>query len=563
MVVLAHALREWRPSRPCRFPAEFGAAVATAIIGICLSGGRSLLRCERAGGGSGRAILEEPGRRPAPGEMGLAVLAMLKADVPATDPTLAGLPGQAPPAIHQRGVPRRAGGRDRHLRGRRGRDGTGEPRCRVAADRASPRWPQYLTSRQKANGSWDYDNRTVRRHLDLAVRRPRALGGRATRAPTCRPASSTAPRAGSSRPRRPTAAGATMPTSRSSSTITMTAAGVGSLLICQRQLAQYREYSRGEAPSKLLIAARGRAARGRTTRSSQHLGADRAGGEARAGLAGAQLHHRRAEPIIGPYDLLRPLRHRADRRPGRPRHPGPDRLVRAGPAVHPLEPAGGRLLELDARRRGEHRLGDPLPDPVDGQVAPTDRDQAAGRGDAARGPGAAQGPVEPDGRRRAGREPADERRGRGDARRARGPPPENADSALAGLLARYQAGGPAVLRPHKDRFRKLLADRDPGLRQVAGLGPGPDRRPRRRARPDRRPGRWRSETWSTPPARACNCSAARSTAWARPQRSTPEQREEAARRWRDWYNRIRPLDLEGQDERPDAAGPGVSVRRPR
>ena len=47
------------------------------------------------------------------------------------------------------------------------------------------------------------------------------------------------------------------------------------------------------------------------------------------------------------------------------------------------------------------------------------------------------------------------------------PRAENADSALAGLVARYQADGPAVLRPYKDRFRKLLTDRDPGLRQVA------------------------------------------------------------------------------------------------
>ena len=47
------------------------------------------------------------------------------------------------------------------------------------------------------------------------------------------------------------------------------------------------------------------------------------------------------------------------------------------------------------------------------------------------------------------------------------PRAENADSALAGLVARYQAEGPAALRPHKDRFRKLLTDRDPGLRRVA------------------------------------------------------------------------------------------------
>src|SRR5206468_819362 len=35
-------------------------------------------------------------------------------------------------------------------------------------------------------------------------------------------------------------------------TLSMTAAGVGSLLICQRQLAEYRIMVKGEAPSKLL-----------------------------------------------------------------------------------------------------------------------------------------------------------------------------------------------------------------------------------------------------------------------------------------------------------------------
>src|SRR5947209_15705161 len=46
------------------------------------------------------------------------------------------------------------------------------------------------------------------------------------------------------------------------------------------------------------------------------------------------------------------------------------------------------------------------------------------------------------------------------------PRAQDAGSALAGLVARYQTEGPAVLRPHKDHFRKLLGDRDPALRQV-------------------------------------------------------------------------------------------------
>ena len=48
----------------------------------------------------------------------------------------------------------------------------------------------------------------------------------------------------------------------------------------------------------------------------------------------------------------------------------------------------------------------------------------------------------------------------------------NAESALAGLIDRYQTGGSKVLAPHKDKLRKLLEDKDPGVRRVACWGLG-------------------------------------------------------------------------------------------
>jgi hypothetical protein len=39
-----------------------------------------------------------------------------------------------------------------------------------------------------------------------------------------------------------------------------------------------------------------------------------------------------------------------------------------------------------------------------------------------------------------------------------------------------------------------------------------------------------------------------------PSPSTPDERIAAARKWREWYQAIRPLDLEGQDEDAGAAG---------
>ena len=47
------------------------------------------------------------------------------------------------------------------------------------------------------------------------------------------------------------------------------------------------------------------------------------------------------------------------------------------------------------------------------------------------------------------------------------PRAEDANAALAGLIARYQAEGPKALKPYKERFRKLMLDSDQGVRRVA------------------------------------------------------------------------------------------------
>jgi hypothetical protein len=52
------------------------------------------------------------------------------------------------------------------------------------------------------------------------------------------------------------------------------------------------------------------------------------------------------------------------------------------------------------------------------------------------------------------------------------PRAENADGALAGLIARYETEGPSVLEPFIPRFRKLLSDRDPGIRSAAAWSLG-------------------------------------------------------------------------------------------
>ncbi len=47
------------------------------------------------------------------------------------------------------------------------------------------------------------------------------------------------------------------------------------------------------------------------------------------------------------------------------------------------------------------------------------------------------------------------------------PRAEQADAAVAGIVDRYYVQGPDALKPYKLRFRKMLADRDVGVRRVA------------------------------------------------------------------------------------------------
>jgi hypothetical protein len=136
-----------------------------------------------------------------------------------------------------------------------------------------------------------------------------------------------------------------------------------------------------------------------------------------------------------------------------------------------------------------------------------------------------------------------------------------ADSALAGLVTRYETEGPRILRPHKDRFRKLLTNHDPGLRRVAAWALG------RTGELDVVPALIDALTDPDPEvvdtARIGLQLLSRKIVGPGPaDLSNPEQRKEAAAKWRAWYETIRPLELEGQGDeasvpasRPVAATP--------
>jgi hypothetical protein len=141
------------------------------------------------------------------------------------------------------------------------------------------------------------------------------------------------------------------------------------------------------------------------------------------------------------------------------------------------------------------------------------------------------------------------------------PRAEQADSAVAGIVERYYKEGPDALRPFINRFRRMLSDRDPGVRRVAAWGlahtgdlkvapllidalvaPGQDEDVVGAAR------------------LGLQILSRKVDGLGPPSPSTPDQRAAAARAWHDWYIAIRPLDLDDQDDRPGPSAP--AERRP-
>jgi hypothetical protein len=139
------------------------------------------------------------------------------------------------------------------------------------------------------------------------------------------------------------------------------------------------------------------------------------------------------------------------------------------------------------------------------------------------------------------------------------PRAQTVDTAVSGLIERYQKEGPGALRPFKDRFRKLLGDRDPGMRQVAAWALA------RTADLDVVPDLIGAlvdpeENVVTASRLGLQLLSRKIDGLGPPSPSTPEQRQEAAKQWQSWYDTIRPLDANASDDqvirkpsgRPDA-----------
>jgi hypothetical protein len=137
------------------------------------------------------------------------------------------------------------------------------------------------------------------------------------------------------------------------------------------------------------------------------------------------------------------------------------------------------------------------------------------------------------------------------------PRAEQAEAAVAGLVDRYYVEGPDALRPYKIRFRKMLTDRDPGVRRVAAWALAHtgdlDVVPHLInamvvANED--------EDVVTSIKLGLLLLSRKIQGFGPPTPSSVEQRKIAAQKWQDWYQAIRPLDALAQDEDPvPAAAP--------
>ena len=141
------------------------------------------------------------------------------------------------------------------------------------------------------------------------------------------------------------------------------------------------------------------------------------------------------------------------------------------------------------------------------------------------------------------------------------PKAENADSALAGLVTEYEKRGARALVLLKDRFRKLLTDKDPGIRRVAAWALP------RTGDLDVIPTLIAGLRDDDPEVmveirNGLQLLSRKVEGFGPPTGATPEQRQDAMRQWREWYNSVRPIDQAAeQDDAPaGAAAPAAASR---
>lgn len=486
------------------------------------------------------------------GENALAALALVKAEVPHDDPALVNAIRSVESRFTSGGAytPAMGGGTDVYEAGvvilaLANYDPTGRKAMIAAA-------ADHIMGKQKANGSWDYDGRaagdaSISQYAVLGLWEaenagvnvsPRVWDNAASWYMSVQGASG-----GWTYHRDENVQGETM---------SMTAAGVGSLLICRRQLANYKQIVAAQNPYLAPVLTEAQRARYKIEVSdAKVVGAIRAGLDwlsknfnpsSGTGLTGGS-----------PYYALYGIE-RVGALAGRDSLGRVDWYDRGAAFLGSTQQAGGgwsasygdvpntawgvlfltkstskTIERITLRRLGAGEL-------FGGKGLPRDLSsisEAGGRLVAKPMDGAVEGMLTV----------------------LEDPRADNADSALAGLLARYQERGPSALTPYKDRFRRLLGDPDQGVRRVAVWALA------------------RTEDLAMVPLLAemlrdpepmvvrearigLRLLSRKIDAFGPPDSATAAQRDEAAKAWKSWYESARPLGADRSSIQADPTPPG-------
>jgi hypothetical protein len=475
------------------------------------------------------------------GEAALIGLAMLKADVPPNDPALVGCVEKAR-ARFATGVysPDRSGGADIYevavvamLLANYDAE-TFHAELNLVA--------QYLTGKQKANGSWDYDYRTkgdtsISQYAVLGLWEADNAGATVHPAVWERAAQwfmSVESAEGSWNYHRDEGM---------ADTVAMSAAGVGSLLICQQQLTRYRKAA--EQPSPLLVPIlpegktlyevhtsnaameaainRGLAWIGATYTAA--IGSSVFGQSMCYGLYGIErigaLSKRELLGRANWYEWGHRYLVATQRGDGAWTGQHGDDMNTTWAILFVARSTAKTLKRIQVQRLGAGTL-------MGGKGLPRDLSTmtvAGGRVVTRPMNGAVEGMLAA----------------------LEDPRSENAESALDGLVKRYHTEGPKVLRPHKDRFRKLLRDRDPGLRRVAAwalsrIGDINVIPPLIDALNDP------DQDVVTAATLGLQLMSRKIVPLGPRAPTSPDQRRDTVKQWRQWYETVRPIALEGQSD---------------
>ena len=474
------------------------------------------------------------------GEASIAALALIKAETPANDPVLAGLmaklngrfsgslytPGKSDgAAIYEAGLTIMAYANLDPI--------SYKGQIEAAA--------QYLLGMQKANGSWDYPHRDSG---DTSISQYAVLGiWEAENAGVSIPPS-TWDRAAAWFLTSQTAGGGWLyhPGEGGEENISMTAAGTGSLLICQRQLNKYRKA--GESINPLLTPL---VAPNAVGRYNPDVSNKRINEGIQRGLGWLARNFNIQGPITGPsvyYALYGVERVGAladrDELKGVDWYKAGERFIASTQrgdgswtSTHGETPntawcvlfltkaTAKSLAKIEIKRLGAGTL-------LGGRGLPSDLSSltvAQGRVVVRPMNGAVEGMLAV----------------------LEDPRAANADAALAGLVSRYQAEGSVALKPHKDRLIRLLTDPDQGVRKVACWGLS------RMAELDVAPKliqtlRDPDQTVVDEARVGLQLLSRKIVGFGPPSPASAQEKEKAVRDWRAWYEGIKPLSAETADD---------------